>query len=328
MSRKGAFEVPINWIYVIIVGGFVIFFFTRISLNNAHNSQEQNAAEITKFFDTALESFATASNTMGNANLPLTSFSVNNTAEGVSVVRYRDKYIRLKESAFSPSELKGNISYWTYPFSTGYASSQMLFLSDSNRGYKIISNGDDKLVKKLKDYELPNDYSQYFTITFNDYTVGSVSVQGGNSIEYKTVCINPASTDPQNMCDITVTNSSGRIDEGTVKFKGGGTYYYYNYGMIFAAVFSSGEDNFVNGIRPLIERHNVTGKILIYRAKAMKSAFNNGACSAVYDDAISNLEKIRSLNFTSDKDITDTSPISYIESDNQKLQQNECGAIY
>jgi len=326
-SRKGQIEVPLNWFYVIIVGGFVIFLFARIGVSNAHNAQQQNAAELTKFFDTAIETYAQTSNTMGNSGLPILSFTINNTQDGVSVVHYQNKDYNLKETVFSASSLKGNISFWTYPFQTGYESSKLLFLTDDKEYYYLYAgNSQDNLYTALQK-ELPSGYSNYFNIvpTISDPRTKQNSV---------VACINLASTTNTGSCRIIIKSDASNTETGTITFPHDNKkYHYYNYGMIFAALFSSNAADFENGMKTAILRHNVTGQVLIERAGVLKSKVDSGngeqiLCPSEYDQAITDIKSFQNLNLTSNENPTIITKIPEVNNINRQLFNIGCWRIY
>jgi hypothetical protein len=262
MRRKAAFEMPITYIYVILVGGFALFLFANIAFQTGEAGMLSNARDIARYFDAVVETLSEDTNRMGHSgDVLLERFSIIVDDSNRSRVRYKNAEQILKSNVFSKEELFGNISFWTYPFKTGYTSSTIVFIADQRTKYYFVYDGSDTYSYNLQQAlrsELPMDYEQLFPIMFVDSGILPGIITGSNE---KIICLGPLS--PAN-CHMRILPADENYPMyGTIHdTNSGAESSYHNYGMVFAAAFAHNMTTYKKGISIAKQRHKINGEII------------------------------------------------------------------
>ena len=328
--RRGSFQIPLNWIYVIIVGTLVIVLFTRIGFVAIDTGERMNAEEITRYFNSVIEGFAETASQMGVAELDRIEFAILIDESGASRVGYGGQTNLLKGYVFSEPTLRGRISYWSYPFATGYTSSNLLFLSDGSVQYVFRYHDSDEDFREHLERELPTRYRDFFMIEFREEP--SVTQQENPRF----ICLN-ASALPNDPCDIIVQSAQDDhgehlYDFGTIIFDPNGAgveYPYYNLGMVFAAAFAADNRSYHYGMLRPIERHEVLRKVLQNKTRELQE-ISDPPCSTIYEDIDERFDTFEIVfepgSIASAQDIMNA--IEDNVADNARLFRDGCARVY
>ncbi|MFT4309942.1 MAG: hypothetical protein ACMXYL_05660 [Candidatus Woesearchaeota archaeon] len=284
MNRNAAVEMPVTWIYVIIVGGFALLFFANIAFQTGETGLLNNARAIAAYFDDAIETLSETTNRMGKTDeILIERFSIITGEDGRSRIRYNNVDSMLKSNIYSKRDLYGSISYWAYPYKTGYKSSNLVFITDQRTRYIIAyNNTDDKgmaIADELRS-ELPFDYPDFVPITISSDR--GVSLSAYANTEIKVICLGQEEIS-QGDCNVEVLPDD--IDtpmNGKITFIDGTDYEYHNYGTVFAAIFAHDGQSFMYGMKIAELRHEVTGKIISHKIDVLYDTYSISYCATRY----------------------------------------------
>jgi len=317
MNRKADFEMPITYIYVVIVGGFALFFFATIAFNQGEAGLQQNSIDMARYFDAVIENLGEQTNTMGYTDeLVYERFNILTGTDGRNRISYRNNEQLLKSHVFSERELQGRLSYWAYPLKIGYTSSNMLFLTDNRMLYVILFNNTATQAENaLRDYierELPSAYEQYFNLFIGDNAGLSFHRLANTNLpsETKYICVGSADP-PGTNCNVNIVPSSEENPQfGTIKFFPYTTdYSYYGLGMMMAATFSYNETYYSNTINLMFQRHKITGEVLIGKADKLENEYSD--CPIAYYPGLraelTIIKELRHLGSVNSDDATELS---------------------
>ncbi len=320
-SKKAQFEVSLNWVYVIIVGVFVIFLFTKISSFTIKKSEFDSSEKIASYFNNIISELFSTYNQQGKIDLENIEFKIIEE-EGYSKIKYKNKISSLKSIVFSPKSLKGKISYWSYGYKKGVLSNKILLLSDER--YHIIFYYDDsdgsKYFKELLLYELPENYNEYFKIIFTN------NIDRYVNLKYKKiVCLNL----DENFCDIKIKKENNNKifykKENSDEYK---EFIFYEPNFIFLSSFSSSEKYFEDTLKLIEKKHNFVIDIFIEKTELLKKEAeenNKDICVGLYDNIKNDFENLKSNTITQQQYENIKKDL---EEKNNLLFRNNCKTIY
>ncbi len=324
--KRGQFELSLNWIYVIIVGIFVIFLFTKLGVFVFKKSDFNNANEIAEYFNNIIVELYSTYNQQGTVDLENVEFNIIEE-DGFSKIKYKNKISGLKSIIFSPESLKGKISYWSYGYKRGVLSSKILLLSDERYKYIFYYKDENDKIKNLLLKELPENYNEYFKIIFTN----NINSYAGLKNK-KVVCLNLE----EDFCNIIVLEEE---DNFILKYKDEnsnvGEYYVYTPNEVFFAVFSNSKKYFEDTMKLLEEKNVIVLDIFIEKTKLLKQEEqnnnNNNLCLDSYDSIIDDFEKLKGFTLKQNSVLKNSdynNIIKDLEEKNILLFRNNCKTVY
>ncbi len=325
---RGQFELSLNWIYIIIVGVFVIYFFSKIGVFTIKKSEFDNAKEIAEYFNNIITELYSTYNQMGYVNLENIEFKIIEE-KGYSRIEYKGKNSLLKGIVFSPESLKGNISYWSYGYKRGILSNKILLLSDSRYKYLFYYTDENDHLKYLLLNELPENYNDYFKIIFTN-NINQYSRLKNKKI----VCLNLE----EEYCNVIIREEDDnyiiKIKDGN--FDGDKEYYVYTPNEMFLAVFSKDKNYFEDTMKLLEEKNSIVLDVFLKKVDMLKleeeNGNNNNVCINLYEDIKNDFGSLKKYNLIQENNVLKNSDyektIRELKEKNILLFRNNCKTIY
>ena len=350
MRKKGVVEVQFNWIFILIAGGLILFFFINLIAKQRTSSEMSANVDTLQYLDkilsgTNVEVGTTRNITINNLNIEITPFLVSlpeTTVEGKSV---KNKII------FAPDLIKGNklvthSLYWECPYKTTY----FLYLTSNEVRYIVVNNFQetnplqDELYNLLPDFTTKERISPTSLGTLKDNNNYEVKLIFFNqqppsyigelsSSKSKITAINIIPKD-----DSSIIDGYGEIEfyEWKNSFIPKGKSYYLKKESLLGAVLTDNIDYYNENMKRALGRLNVMTKVYYSNAEELKSYSSNDIdlvnnnCPNIYDLASlstiiqkTNNQNIDELTF---KDIYENS--KKIELFNRDLQRASCPILY
>jgi hypothetical protein len=314
MKNKKAIEMSFNWIFAIIVGGFILFLAiysaSKFIETGERELSTKTAASLTSLFD-PLETGSSSGKAQvinfnkeskifldcnSDGNLPFgkqyLSFSEktfgDQYGEEGSEIEILNKYVFAEEIV----EGKG-VYVFSKPFFMGYKVADLTMIIPTSRNY-CFQDAPEDVQKDLENLNLKN-------IIFVNKTT---KCEGIN------VCFNKAN------CDVIVDASKGKVTHKKYDKK-----VYYFGELIYAAIFSSPE-NYECNIKRLKSKFNELGKIYMEKIKIME---REGCMPTIGSriGAVINKEITSSSNFVLlNSEVESFDSVNRLSSANCKLYKN------
>ncbi len=341
--KKAQFELSLNWIYIIIVGIFIIFLFTKIGFFSIKKSEFDSAEKIADYFNNILSELYSTYNQMGYVNLKNIHFEIIEE-NGFNKIKYKNKISGLKTTIFSPKSLEGNISYWSYGYKRGVITNKILFLSDKKYKYIIYyaygdnSNGDNFEEKLLE--ELPDNYDDYFNIIFTQDIDEYLSLKNK-----KILCLdenNLLDENKKKSCDLILEYKDKNYileykDKNSDEYT---SYYVYTPNDIFISLFSNDKKSYEDIMNLIEEKNFIVLDLFEEKILFLETEYGDDTssmeCTSALNSIKEDFERIKKTKIKNDNNDNNNiisqkeyeSIIKDIKEKNISLFRNNCKTIY
>ena len=262
MRNKKAIAMSFNWIFAIVVGGFILVLSLYAASQFIRTSEQtvytETAASIVSLFDpleTGLASGKSSSisfkkesklyfDCFDNRNLPFGEQTIrfsektfgDEFAEGGNRISIKDKYV------FSEDIVEGKTMYYfSKPYFAGYKVADLMMIYSDQKTYCVHGAGED-FVDDVEGLNLKN-------IIFPN---ASLECEGIN------VCFKSIG----DKCDVRVVENGNYVLKGSDKL-------YYVDDLLFAAIFSS-SDNYECNVKRIKNRFNELAGIYLNKIEVIK----------------------------------------------------------
>ena len=148
-SKKGAIEIQVNWIFVIIVGGLILLFFFSLVKTTQSSSNKKLSQQLITHFDSILSGEETDVGTTRIKQIPKIDIDIDCKRMGISGASRQIPY----KTLFSPDTISGRelVTYSKY-FKMPYPVDYFVYLTSRQIRYNFLNStgaGDNFLIKSL-----------------------------------------------------------------------------------------------------------------------------------------------------------------------------------
>ena len=320
--KKAQLEVSFNWIFVILAGGAILFFFMNVVNTQTDQGRETLSRTITVRMDSifsALESSPNSVQVNDRLNFDM-QFSCLEDGHSYTVNNGNARNYLESQILFSPHEIgSSRLITWTLKHQAPYPISNLLLVTDERTAYVFI--GDD--AKPLYD-AMPEEFIKFHYTTIDEfedqghrkYVVVRQAVIG-DSLE-----LPPALNRKTSIVRFTGINS------GNIEFQGQGdnnnNIKFYGREILFAAIITGDKDLFNCGLEKLKEKSKIMHEIMHKKSIKIRERDElSQSCGALYQDHFLN-----PMNDTLKTNPFDAGAISQIRDHNTRLTRGSCPTIY
>ena len=279
-SSKGAIELSLTYVYAVLIGIVIFIVATRVIGVQSMSADEQNTRTLLNAFDEIVQASAQDPNLIQQIDVPQANIQfVWDDQTRIRIGRY-SSLIWLP--VFSEARLGSTISAWTYPYRIDAASSPLLFLSDGTMRY-FISNLTPSAEGVRRDIfsETPRNAGTYGL---------SIGQQTAFTVAGRNLCIRHAHDTNWYSCKVRLVSS--RAPYGYLSWNDDRWYPVSSYGEIFAALFSTGERDWVSAIATAHARDTINREVLMRRTDLFDGF--DPICDTFYSQARGNLSVVAS----------------------------------
>tara|TARA_Y100000034_G_scaffold40032_1_gene49343 strand:- start:1576 stop:2562 length:987 start_codon:yes stop_codon:yes gene_type:complete len=157
--KRGVVSPVFTYIFVLIVGGIILWFFTSFAFQQLNLGNKLSSIEISKTLDDNLDAFAISKNSDKDINFGMDlNLLINNLVCG-TLSSDDGNNLRTNKVIFSPKSLKGDsIKTWTLSWKYPFHVTNFFYLSNENSFYYIVHDGNSEEYVKNKFF---SDSSKY-----------------------------------------------------------------------------------------------------------------------------------------------------------------------
>ncbi len=328
MKRRGAIEIQFNWIFILIVGALILFFFFTI-INKQRTASEQSLnKEMLEYFDNIISGTNVKIGTVENTSLA--GFALELSPEFIKIPSSTWEGIALRNRiVFSPDLIKGDklisyADYWSLPYKVDY----FIYLTSNEIRYVIIDD-----VTTEEDTVYINELLELLPKFVNKEVMGHTSIsnaQDKNNYKIRFIFVN---MDPSGLTSfgelekkdfsaINIIPEDNNLDtHGTVKFykktnnklELDKTSYYLKKETLLGAIFA--------------ENHH------FYNASLTKALAKLDTVSNIYKDNVQELKiysegDLNLINYGCPETFGDITTNIQIILNNNKITSTSFSAIY
>ncbi len=352
MNRKG-FEMQFHWIFVLIAGAIILFFFFSVVQKQRSISEERLSITLSTDIDAIFSSAVESRGTSQLLTVPGSgiAFSCSDVCDcnfwiGKKSTQFRDKII------FAPGLLNGGKALaWSLDWKIPFRAANFLFLMNPADNYFFVIDSSDSRSRDLfarLNRSLPSDVP--LSIISPQQVSGIVPSAG---LRYRFVFLDVPLSSPFGLqegfksIDVSAVyvNSVEKAvtfylkDKNRLSFSADSSLFLGDPG-IFAAVFADDKDMFECGMKKAFFRLSVVSSVLHSRAESIEgamSAVNRPDCvysapNMDYLADISDSAKVLSdsSSFVEDKDKVNViaGAVDRLDGLNSNLVQQSCPGIY
>ena len=314
MKKRGAIEVQFNWIFVLIAGAVILFFFIKVVNQQREFSDVKTSGTIITNLESILTGAQVSTGTVNVVEVPAADISFMCDKYSIGSVLRQTK----GNVIFSPNLLKGKkIIMWAKDWNVPYRVTNFLYLTDPEVRYILVGNSGG-VIDKVYD-ELPDE--------MNKEKISGTAVNNKNNYKVKFIFFGTASdsvlnnfgnTPDEDVTAISLDMESGNIipSTGTVVFlqKNGnswvekGTTYYLKEEGLFGAIFAEDFEMYNCVMKKAFKKLNFVSQIYLDRSIKLRSYYGSGNCFDAYGKAITN---IRDMRDKSAEDVVKDFPIGF-----------------
>jgi len=350
MRKRGAIEIQFNWIFVLIVGALILFFFFTI-INKQRTASEQSLnKEMLDYFNTIISGTNVKIGTVENSSLA--GFALELSPEFITIPGSSWQGIQTKNRIFFyPDLIKGNklisyTGYWSMPYKIDY----FIYLTSNELRYIIVDD-----VSTQEDTVYINALLTLLPKFVTKEVIGHTSIssaQDKNNYKVKFIFINMDPSGLTSFGDLKkrdfsainiITDDNSLDTHGTVKFykkvnnglELDGTSYYLKKEALLGAIYSENHEFYNKSLTKALVKLDTLTRIYKNNTKDLKKYSEgdlnlvNYGCPGTFNDILGNIEiisdnmKITSAGFSAmynaNKDI---------EGYNKELILNSCPILY
>lgn len=351
MKKRGVIEVHFNWIFVLIAGAIILFFFISIVNKQREFSEIRSSGTIITNLESILTGAQISTNTINIVDIPKVGigFECNRYFIGVTHKQTKGDVI------FSPNLLKGKkLITWALEWNMPYRVTNFLYLTDPELRYVIVNKPDRPGFKIFN--ELPKEMNKEL-IEINRLNTFSDK----NNYKVKFIFFDNKEDDVLSKLnemqdgDVTAivlmdfTGEDKIPDIGKIEFfqkkgpvwESKGITFYLKKESLFGAIFVADKEMYDCVMKKSFNKLNLVTKIYLNRSSTLVDYYgiNNLGCAGVHSSAVTNL---RNMEITSEDRINDfphrlqglnnmaamNDYSTNIKNENQRAQLFSCVLIY
>ena len=341
-KKKGSIDVQFNWIFVLVIGALIIFFFISVMKSSEKNSTKSTYISLSSDVKNLI--YQTESDVDNSKTIKSPGLTINFDCETFDIEKSSTSEDIKFKTIFSPNKLKGReILTYTLKFEMPYPADYFILMTSNEVRYNFINNcGNDNQCKamfRVLERNLPQNTS------FQEVD-SSEKVEENNFYKERFIFIN---TDMENVelndlgnADVTAINIVGTLDYGNVTYykrSGDGfvtrgddyTNFYLGKEMLAGAIISDQELYKCNRDKALFKLKTIT-YLYMNRTKEFKKFYDPlNICFASYnsinlDSTLNELESIEDINHEGINKIVSTA--NTIKKTNDESMLNSCPSIY
>jgi len=308
--KQGVFEIQFNWIFVLIAGGIILFFFLTIIGNQQKSSDEAINIDIVQRLDTILVSTEQSFQTYKELELVTTKLTFS-CEEGDSELLMGSFSVPTSSQVlFAPAVAKDRkFQLWTQVWDQPYRVMPFLYITTPHTRFVIVNDSDGyaeglynalpaNITKVLVD---ESDIGDYYTHDY-DYSIAvffdnSFNVPAGLAPKDKRLPVinirTNVSWDQYGMIDFFyVSNPTTPFDYTPMNSQP-----YLGKEMIYGALFTADPDLYSCTVKKALDRYKLVTALQESRADklqlAVDAASNREFCLPPLDAATIILDRIR-----------------------------------
>lgn len=296
-EKKAQVEISFNWIFILLAGGAILFFFIFVIFRETDASTERTDLKLAKRLDALLSAIEQNPNSIkdiGYFSTELNFDCVDGTQHEFFIKGSSSRFLLDSQLIFSPEMIGGtNIVAWTLDYNAPYPIASMLLLSDDKTRYIIdgaldadinIYDGIPPQFSKLlwsksRFDEITDDgFRKYVFITTGSLPDLSASVRAKG--QASVLLLPSSSTDGKIEFYESTTSLQTPVLKGTAGF--------VTKEMLFAAIVSGDYDLYMCGINKMIDRMRFSDDINQFRMKMLEDKYLSQTviCSIFYGNAV------------------------------------------
>jgi len=348
-NNKGAIEIQLNWVFVLIIGAIIFVFFFSIVQKQRSIVEQESDFKITKEISSIMNGALSSEKTLSIIDINGIKFDVDCNGFG------SDKNYFGLTPVFSPNFIEGkNMILWSRDFNMPFRAANFLYLTsnqvryilvydDASEGfmndiYNLFPEGIN--IEKIKLNELDDLTDK------NNYKVKLVFFEVEPPL-YLNQFTNTPAKDVKTIKVVPFSESGLENDEiGTLSFSSDGDSYYASKEALLGAIFAENKEEYECAMKKAFKNLDLLSQIYTERAQLIIDEYVSGG----YTDAtecINNLDLIKTrylqniqlkanaltLSLTDAEDIKSIWSNSYMYSDslshyNNVLKIKSCPVIY
>lgn len=282
MQKKGVIELHFNWIFVLIAGAVIFFFFINVVNRQKDFSEIKISSTIINNLESILAGAQVSTNTVNIIEVPKVKIGVECDKFFIGNVPKQTK----GNIIFSPNLLKGKeIITWTLEWSLPYRVTNFLYITDPEVRYIIVNNSEN-LGRKIYD-ELPKEVNKELVTSpseakdKNNYKVKFIFINNLND----DFLVNLEGMPDQDVRAINLKNigSSDIIENtGAIEFwkKDGsqwtqetGETFYLKKESLFGAIFAEDLETYNCLMRKAFKKLNLITKVYLERCDRLSNYY-------------------------------------------------------
>ncbi|MFT4304835.1 MAG: hypothetical protein ACMXX8_01980 [Candidatus Woesearchaeota archaeon] len=157
-SKKSAIEVQFNWIFVLIVGGVLLFFVFSVIRSQTETAQYEIDVTIRNYFDTILQRATQARGSLIDLHLRGSTLTSSDSCVDTFYIN-ENRNLRIElSSAFSPKEMgsvSGTFFVWVVPWDLPFRIKNFVYITSPDIVYLLVYEDND-----TEDYAVEINYSR------------------------------------------------------------------------------------------------------------------------------------------------------------------------
>lgn len=226
-KKKGAIEVQLNWVFILVVGAVILIFFVFLSKGITKSSEVKTSEKILSNVDAILAGTSTTSKSSNLIEIPRTDLTYTCFAGNACSPNYgctsEFEYTKTGKTidmssrvVFSPETINSDfLILWTQDWSIPFRVTNFMFLSRPDIKYILVAQSDNALANKVQELMEENEFLKKNIIRSNDaVTLSSLNINQ-NDYWIRIIYFNPASvgsTTPSIPPAAPATIKAGHVD--------------------------------------------------------------------------------------------------------------------
>ncbi len=308
--KKGISDIPFKWIFILIVGVFIIAFFVRFAYQHIETSNKINIRQAIFSLDDQLNALSTSQ----QSNKPIDiKQELNLDCDSLNSADFEKSTEKI---IFAPSLLKNEkIQAWTLSWEFPFRIANLFYLSNKNIRYLLIY--DSNTFNFVKNLQIPKIFNYQLidikNLDQNTIQKSSSTLQQVNlifftqpkTIQLKGPKVNIVVVDIKNK-DIIIKNKH---------------YIYLGEPLLYGAIFSP--ENYDCLYQKSLDQLDFISNIYSQKAYYLLMKINQQLCRSKLIEAKKTLDTFRTLKDNKLYGYRDN-----LESQNKELLKNDCPSIY
>ena len=322
MNKKNAFTIQFSWIFVLIVGFFILLFVVSTISKQKSSSESDIDVEIMKNVDSILTSAEYSPNTFKIINIPETEF-IRVCEANYSAYSINKQIQRMEQTVFfMPERIKSKKLYtWAKEYIMPMKITNILYVTSPQHMYVFVNNTGDNLIEHIHE-DFPknitnevisfNDMEIYPNRNYDSYTfiiINSIGILNDN-IESKF----PSNQKVKKNSNILLVNY-----EGNSRAKGKITFYesnnsnngwsdssgeFIDESMLYAAIFAGTASGYKCNVDKLFDKSKNIYSIYNYTMEKTRGNLKKYECLQLYEKELIPrigviIEALQNNNYTS-----------------------------
>ena len=311
MVKKGAIEVQFNWVFVLIIGVFILSFVFTVIRAQMQTTQAEVDATVRSRFDTVLQQASQTPGTLFSVQLRGTKFtSADSCVDSFYFNDNRNLRIQL-EAAFSPKEMdsvQGTFLLWVLPWSMPFRITNFVYLTTPDIVYLLTYKPETEEFAKEINYSrttmsLPDDMIKE-VISYDSLNSKLNALRNLNTrvVYIYDNCDNvnfPSGADSAVCINVkNSTNDMGLDGFGHVRYLYPNNEhhdtYYLGRQSLFGAIFSEDHVQFDCSMQKAYNRMNLLLDVYHFRSLNLSDSNSPGTheCRQLHNDAVTRINSM------------------------------------